>query len=440
VSEPLVALIDVPRPYVSAFLEAAPAQGFRTLVGQSSTWAETRVALAVVGVDAETEAAPERIKSLRKSLGGAPLVVLADRLSTEVVVGLVRAGAADVFGLPAPPADLVARALLRAAPHDAELEIVGNSREMQRLRAEVAALATMRSTVLITGETGVGKGVVARSIHRLSGLSDRPFVHVDCASLAPSLLESELFGHERGEFTGAVNGRAGRFELAGDGTVFLDEIGELEPGVQRKLLRVLQDREYERVGGTKTRILNARVIAATNRNLRVEVEEGRFRADLLFRLDVFRIHVPPLRERPSDIPALARVALQRAAARLGMDPPPLSDGFYRALGSYRWPGNMRELMSAFERLLVSQQSGLLDEGPLEAVLERMWGEPAERREAEAHAAHLPDAAQADAERIEAALRSTGGNISRAARRLSMPRSTLRYWIRIYDLDGLIPRD
>jgi transcriptional regulator with GAF, ATPase, and Fis domain len=330
--------------------------------------------------------------------------------------------------------------LLRAFPSDGELEIVGNSPEMKRLRAEVAAVATLRSTVLITGETGAGKGVVARAIHRLSGHPERPFVHVDCASLAPSLIESELFGHERGSFTGAIAGRAGRFELAGDGTVFLDEIGELDLGLQRRLLRVLQDREYERVGGTKTRILNARVIAATNRNLRVEVQRSRFRADLLFRLDVFRIHVPPLRDRPSDIPGLAQVALRRAAARHGVTPTPLPDDFYRRLRAYRWPGNVRELMSVLERLLVSQQSGLLDEETLDSMIDDAWGDVETQCHVDSEESLAPVAGQPEPERIEAALRSTGGNISRAARRLGMPRSTLRYWIRVYDFGDLIPRD
>jgi DNA-binding NtrC family response regulator len=433
-------LIDVPRPYVTAFLEAAPREGFRAVVAQSSTWAETRVALAVVGIEATTTAAPERIRSIRKSLCGAPVVVLTERIRAEVVVGMLRAGAADVLSLPAPPADLVARTLLHATPSDGEVEIVGSSREMRRLRAEIVVVAPMRSTVLITGETGAGKGVVARAIHRLSGHPERPFVHVDCASLAPSLIESELFGHERGAFTGAVSARAGRFELAADGTVFLDEIGELDLGLQRRLLRVLQDREYERVGGTKTRILNARVIAATNRSLRVEVEQGRFRADLMFRLDVFRIHVPPLRDRASDIPSLARIALQRAATRLGIDPPPLSDEVYRRLCGYRWPGNVRELMSALERLLVSQQLGLLDERPMESMIDDAWGEPRKPAEEGGERLHSPEIAKPEVEYIDAVLRSTGGNISRAARRLGMPRSTLRYWIQIHGLGGLIPRD
>ena len=182
--------------------------------------------------------------------------------------------------------------------------IVGESDEVKALKEEMRLIAPLVSTVLLTGETGTGKGWVARALHDLSDRCGRPFVHVDCAALSPTLIESELFGHERGSFTNAAERRIGRFELAGEGTLFLDEVGDLEPRLQSKLLRVLDDREFERIGGTRTLRMRARVMAATSRDLRRAVEERRFRADLYFRLNVFHLSVPALRDRSSDIPLL----------------------------------------------------------------------------------------------------------------------------------------
>jgi two-component system response regulator HydG len=198
---------------------------------------------------------------------------------------------------------------------DAELgrELVGESRAMRRLRAEIRAVAPLRATVLLTGETGTGKGAAARALHARSSRARGPLVHVDCAALSPTLIESELFGHERGAFTGALERRTGRFELAASGTVFLDEIGELDERQQAKLLRVLHDREFERIGGVATLPMTARVVAATSRGLLREVREGRFRADLYFRLNVVPLRLPPLRERRSDVPLLVRALLPLTA-------------------------------------------------------------------------------------------------------------------------------
>ncbi|MEE8164593.1 MAG: sigma-54 factor interaction domain-containing protein, partial [Myxococcota bacterium] len=196
---------------------------------------------------------------------------------------------------------------------EAASRIVGGSDVMAALRSEIEAVAPLSSTVLLTGETGTGKGRVARIIHRLSKRSDRPFVHVDCAALSSTIIESELFGHERGSFTNAISRRAGRFELADNGTIFLDEIADLEPRLQSKLLRVLDDRRYERIGGTETLAMRARVIAATSHDLRLAVQEHRFRPDLYYRLNVFHLSIPPLRERASDIPGLVDDIVKKLA-------------------------------------------------------------------------------------------------------------------------------
>jgi transcriptional regulator with GAF, ATPase, and Fis domain len=308
-------------------------------------------------------------------------------------------------------------------PGGADGELVGDSDPMRRLRAEIRAVAALPSTVLVSGETGVGKGLVARAIHRFSERREEPFVHADCAALSPSLIESELFGHEKGAFTGATSRRRGRLEQAGRGTLFLDEIGELDLGLQAKLLRLLQEREYEVVGGERTRRLAARVIAATNRDLRRAVDEGCFRRDLLYRLDVFRIHVPPLRERLSDLPQLIRVGLARIAARLGLPAPEPPEALRARLLAHDWPGNVRELMNQLERFAIHADAGLDGYGV----------EPA-------RAARPMDPQEGERERVRAALVAAGGNVARTARRLGLPRSTLRYRIRRLELEAWIPMD
>jgi DNA-binding NtrC family response regulator len=250
--------------------------------------------------------------------------------------------------------------------------LVGSSPAIERVRHRMKAVARTNSTVLLSGETGCGKGVAAREIYRLSARGQRPFVHVDCAALATSVIDSELFGHERGAFTGAVGRRAGRFERAERGTIFLDEIGDLEVSLQSKLLRVLHDREYERLGGSGTRAMTARVIAATNRDLRREVVQGRFRADLLFRINVFEIAIPPLRERRGDIPQLVRALLVQLATNLKIRIPAFTEGFTRCLMSYDWPGNVRELMNLLERLMVERGGAVLDESAVDGLLDRSW--------------------------------------------------------------------
>jgi DNA-binding NtrC family response regulator len=319
-------------------------------------------------------------------------------------------------------------------PGDAELsrELIGESRVMRRLRQEIRAVAPLRATVLLTGETGTGKGAAARALHRRSRQANAPFVHVDCAALSPTLIESELFGHERGAFTGALDRRVGRFELAAEGSVFLDEIGELDERQQAKLLRVLHDREYERIGGVATLPMTARVIAATSRGLLREVREGRFRADLYFRLNVVQLRLPPLRERRGDVALLARALLPRLAASLGVAPCELDGALLARLAARSWPGNVRELMNVLERLLIrgaGRRVGLAD---LEGIFDvEPWPPPDPEsalalgfadRDAGARPAPAP-------ERIAAALRSNGGNVARAARELGMPRTTLRHRLR-----------
>ena len=244
------------------------------------------------------------------------------------------------------------------APRDPFTRLAGDSVTIARLRQSLRRVARADATVLLRGETGTGKGLVARLLHDASARASAPFAHVDCAALAPSVIESELFGHERGAFTGADACRAGRLEAAAGGTLFLDEIAELEPRLQAKLLRALQDRAFERVGGTRTLTLQARVVAATHRDLRRMVADGSFRADLYFRLQVFEVTLPPLRERLEDLPVLVARGLAAIAARSGVAPPQCGDPFVEALAVHRWPGNVRELWNLLEPAVVHDDDGV----------------------------------------------------------------------------------
>ncbi len=327
------------------------------------------------------------------------------------------------------------------AAADPFLRLAGDSRAMATLRHSLRRVACADATVLLGGETGTGKGLVARLLHDASARAAAPFAHVDCAALAPSVIESELFGHERGAFTGADACRPGRLEAAARGTLFLDEIAELEPRLQSKLLRALQDRSFERVGGTRTLSLTARVVAATHRDLRRAVADGSFRADLYFRLQVFEVTLPPLRERLDDLPALVARGLAAIAERIGRAAPRCTDAFLTSLARHRWPGNVRELWNLLERLVVHDEDGVLDAVDAEAALDASLVDlgaialtPSPMRIAEA-----PESSD-DRTRVAAALVAAGGNVARAARRLGLARTTLRHRVDRYGLRELIPRD
>jgi formate hydrogenlyase transcriptional activator len=231
-------------------------------------------------------------------------------------------------------------------------EIVGQSQALQRVLGEIETVAPTDSTVLICGETGTGKELVARAVHNLSSRSANAFVKLNCSAIPTGLLESELFGHEKGAFTGAIAQRVGRFELAHCGTIFLDEIGEVPLELQPKLLRVLQEREFERLGSTRTLRSGARLIAATNCDLKMMVDDRKFRADLYYRLNVFPIRVPPLRERPEDIPLLVRHFVQQFSERNNRSIETIPSSTMEALARYHWPGNIRELQNAVERAVI----------------------------------------------------------------------------------------
>src|SRR5215831_21204185 len=240
---------------------------------------------------------------------------------------------------------------------EAGQELLGDSSAMESLRQLIRKVARTQATVLIAGESGTGKELVARALYRESPRATAPFIKLNCAAIPENLIESEFFGHEKGAFTGAINKREGRFELAHSGTILLDEISEISPTVQAKLLRVLQEREFERVGGNRTIKVDVRVLATTNRDLQKSVERQEFRQDLYYRLNVFPILVPPLRRRKDDIADLARSFLSRIARRSGSQPPVLSPQALKVLHAYEWPGNVRELQNVMERAVILIEPG-----------------------------------------------------------------------------------
>jgi PAS domain S-box-containing protein len=311
-------------------------------------------------------------------------------------------------------------------------EIVGSSKTLKTALSRVASVAPTASTVFISGETGTGKELIARAVHKRSQRSGRVFVSVNCAALAPTLISSELFGHERGAFTGATQRRLGRFELADGGTIFLDEVGELLPETQVALLRILQEREFERVGGTHPIRIDVRVIAATNRDLKAAAANGSFRQDLFYRLNVFPIEVPPLRERRDDILMLVEYFVQRYATRAGKNIRSIDKKTLDLFQAYDWPGNIRELQNVIERSVILSSSEVF-------AVDESWISPQSFPSPTRSGRPAPSqgAPRSERESIEAALAECRGRVggsSGAAAKLGIPPSTLDHRIKALSIN------
>ncbi len=309
--------------------------------------------------------------------------------------------------------------------------IIGSSPAMKEVFSLIEKVADTDSTVLITGESGTGKELIAHAIHYASDRKDKPFIPVNCAAIPEELLESELFGHEKGAFTHAIKTRIGRFELANKGTIFLDEIGEMSPSLQVKLLRVLQERKFERVGGVKTISVDIRVVAATNKDLETEVKEGKFREDLFYRLNVIPIHIPPLRERPSDIPLLVDYFLRKYSKDKGRKIEGVSEDAMKILMKYDWPGNVRELENIIERLVILSNGKTIKKEDLPIqIIEKVGAQisttlPTGEMEIPEEGLSLSEAvSNLEKTLILKALERTGGIKNRAAKLLKMNRTTL----------------
>jgi transcriptional regulator with GAF, ATPase, and Fis domain len=303
-------------------------------------------------------------------------------------------------------------------------QAIGQSQQWKDVLRKATQVASTETTVLLQGESGTGKEVVARFIHRASPRRGGPFVAINCAALPDHLLESELFGYERGAFTGAQNPKPGQIELAANGVLFLDEVTEMSAAAQAKLLRVLQEREFQRLGGTRLLKANVRVIAATNRDLRDAVGRGAFREDLYYRLSVFDISLPPLRERTRDIPILVEAFLRDIARSIGRPPAAVSEEATDVLLKYAWPGNVRELRNVLERAAI-----LCEDGPITQRHLSLHFEPIVPSSGQ-----TTDLRTAERQAIEKALRETDGNKAKTARRLGLTRTQLYVRLRKYDLE------
>jgi DNA-binding NtrC family response regulator len=381
----------------------------------------------------------ELLSALRRQNSFTPVVVMTAFGTVESAVEAMKAGASDFLMKPFSLDHLntvLEKALeireLRAENlqlkealgHRYEFDnIIGRSPAMQEIFATITRVAPTRATVLLAGESGVGKDLIARAIHHHSPRRDRPFVKINCTAIPENLMESELFGYEKGAFTGANTSKPGKFEQADTGTVFLDEIGDVPASVQVKLLRILQEREFERLGSNKTRHIDVRVLAATNVDLRAALENGTFREDLYYRLNVMPINIPALRERKQDIPALAAYFVAKLSAEIGSPAKSISPEAIEKLMAYYWPGNVRELENVIERSLVLATGEVLRAEDI-----RLDMSPRARPN-QGGTVFLPEGMTLDEYEqalIREALKRAGGNKSQAARLLGLTRNALRY--------------
>ncbi len=389
-----------------------------------------------------------------------PVIMITAHGSVDSAVAALKAGAFDYITKPFDQAELKKVIEKAARAHDLERQnvhalgdtagspLVGASPAMKAIHEIVARVADSPSTILITGESGTGKGLIAQELHRLSSRRDKALIKVNCAAIPKDLVESELFGYEKGAFTGAVGSKPGRFELADGGTIFLDEIGEIPGEIQVKLLRALQESEFERVGGVRTIRVDVRLIAATNRDLKALIADGRFREDLFYRLAVVPMELPPLRDRREDIPILVSHFIEKFNKRLGKRVEGVDHEAMQLLQAYGWPGNIRELENLMERSVLFADGPVIEASQLpDALREKAPGAAvptaavgpiaAVASPAGASMKEIVRHAQAELERglIAAALEETGGNVTRAAKRLQISRKSLQVKMKDLGLRG-----
>jgi two-component system nitrogen regulation response regulator NtrX len=377
-----------------------------------------------------------------KNAGAPPVIVISGHANIDTAVRATRLGAYDFLEKPLSLervlltvshalADRTLREQVRDLRRHFALEelLIGESEAMKKLDQQIRSAAPSNSRVLITGENGSGKEIVARTLHRLSHRAEAAFIDVNCAAIPEELIESELFGHRKGAFTGAIDDRKGKFELADGGTLFLDEIGDMSVKTQAKVLRVLQEQTFQKVGGQQTISVDVRVIAATNKQLDDEIAAGNFRSDLFYRLNVIPIDVPPLRNRGNDITLLAEHFLRRFAAETGTRRKKLSAGAQSKLKAYPWPGNVRELRNVVERMAILVANETIDAEDLDLGTPR----PASRGEIASNLTLKEARDEFEKEYILSRLREYGGNVSRAADALGVERSNLYRKLHAYGI-------
>ena len=391
----------------------------------------------------------EALKEIRQYNPAIPILIMTAYSSVDSAVEALKAGAYDYLTKPL-DFEVLKISLARALEHsglkaenatlrskmsaDYELEnIIGKSRPMKELVDTMSMVAPSEATVLITGESGTGKELIAKSIHHNSRRKDQPLVVVNCAALTETLLESELFGHEKGAFTGADKRREGRFKQADKGTIFLDEIGETSAAMQAKLLRVIQEREIQRVGGDETLSVDVRIIAATNRNLEEAVKSGKFREDLFYRLNVVALRIPPLRERQDDTPLLAHHFLEKYAKKNDKQVKGFSPLAMDMLLKYPWPGNVRELENVIERAVILLPDEHITEKELPSTVTESYSEESDWVSPPSPVAVNRPLEEIEKEAILATLEDSGGNKSETARRLGINRKTLHKKLKEYGI-------
>jgi two-component system, NtrC family, response regulator AtoC len=408
----------------------------------------------------------ELLRRVSADFPDVPVIVITAHGSVDSAVAALKAGAFDYITKPFEQDDLKKVIAKAARAHDLERQnlhavlndgdrppLVGEAPPMRAIYEMVARVADSPSTVLITGESGTGKELIAKALHRGSSRRDKPLIKVNCAAIPKDLVESELFGYERGAFTGAVGSKPGRFELADGGTLFLDEIGEVPVEMQVKLLRAIQEQEFERVGGIRTLNVDVRLIAATNRDLKQLIAEGKFREDLYYRLAVVPIALPALRERREDVPLLVRHFIEKYDQRLGKKVEGIEDEALQLLMSYSWPGNIRELENLMERSVLFADGPLIlasalpdslrEKGPAAAVPIAAVGPlGAIAAPSGASMKEIVRQAQAELEKelITRALEETGGNVTRSAKRLQISRKSLQVKMKELGLRGATDGD
>jgi len=447
-----ILIVDDEKNIRNGLAMAMELEGYESLTAEdgASAWAlmgKKDVDLVITDLRMPNLSGEQLLQKITGAYPRLPVIILTGHGTIETAVDAMRRGAIDFFTKPVEldRLSLVVKKALSTTDLYAEHErlkaevatlkarnrydrIVGKSPKMVALMDTVAQVAPTRASVLITGESGVGKELVADALHELSTRSNGPFIKVHCAALSESLLESELFGHEKGSFTGAISQKKGRFELSDGGTIFLDEIGEINVSTQVKLLRVLQEKEFERVGGEKPITVDVRIVCATNRDLLREIEKGTFREDLYYRLNVVHLDVPPLRERKDDIPLLMTSFLTQFNKENDKNLEGFSNGAKQALLSYEWPGNIRELRNSIESAVVLSRSSVIEVEDLP---------PAVRLADKSSQLSLDvgiTLAEAEKQLIISTLVMCGGNKTRAAEVLGIGRKTLHRKLQEYQID------
>ncbi len=440
---------------IQAFLERA---GFETVVFNDSSKAmeaiqKDRFDVIITDLYMPNAGGMDVLALCQKVQPSVPVVIITAYGTVEAAVSALKSGAFDFITKPFEQSELlnvVNKAVsthqqrekepvvfiapsspdrpAQETPQISISSIIGASAQMQEVFKVIAKIAGSPSTVLVTGESGTGKELVAYEIHRNSPRAKKPFVKINCAAIPATLIESELFGYERGAFTGAVTSKPGRFELAHEGTLFLDEVAEMSLEMQVKLLRVLQEQEFERVGGVTTTKVDVRIITATNKDLEAEVKAGRFREDLFYRLNVVPIHLPPLRDRRDDIDLLVKFFLQQFNEKLNKTITGMEPGCLEALRGFGWPGNIRQLENVLERMILMSDGNVLtvEDLPLEMAPAGTFSDTGADGEAGSFKEIVKRQTQSvERELIEKALEETGGNVTKAAEKLGLSRKGLQ---------------